>query len=300
MQAISRRLEEYLPSVEPGHRLGADRGDAGRARRRRAAVLRRGAGGAGRGRDRHRRPGRVLVVLKRLGAARLRGAVRRRRAGRRPTRAAAGRCWRPTWCSQTMAERERLLAARQGPVGGGGARRAEGRGGLHRRARVRRVPAGRGADRGRRARSSTSASTGTRRTSQGGGRDRRRGHRDHHAQRRGPLLRPAADARAARPPASAAVPVFMGGVLNEDVDGREIPVDVRDDLDATSASDAGHGRGLVEPRPSPGAPARRACVSVGAAGRLRQHLHQGPRWWTWTAAGCSPRAQAPTTRPAAT
>ena len=35
------------------------------------------------------------------------------------------------------------------------------------------------------------------------------------------------------------LPVFMGGVLNEDVDGSEIPIDVRADLNATGIETPG-------------------------------------------------------------
>ncbi|HWT90464.1 MAG TPA: cobalamin-dependent protein, partial [Solirubrobacterales bacterium] len=38
---------------------------------------------------------------------------------------------------------------------------------------------------------------------------------------------------------SAGVPVFMGGVLNEDVDGSEIPIDVSADLNATGIATPG-------------------------------------------------------------
>ena len=42
------------------------------------------------------------------------------------------------------------------------------------------------------------------------------------------------------------VPVFMGGVLNEDVDGSEIPIDVRADLNATGIETPGTIDGLIE------------------------------------------------------
>lgn len=45
---------------------------------------------------------------------------------------------------------------------------------------------------------------------------------------------------------SAEVPVFMGGVLNEDVEGSEIPIDVRADLNATGIETPGTIDGLVE------------------------------------------------------
>jgi methylmalonyl-CoA mutase cobalamin-binding domain/chain len=46
--------------------------------------------------------------------------------------------------------------------------------------------------------------------------------------------------------ASAEVPVFMGGVLNEDVEGSEIPIDVRADLNATGIETPGTIDGLVD------------------------------------------------------
>jgi methylmalonyl-CoA mutase cobalamin-binding domain/chain len=45
---------------------------------------------------------------------------------------------------------------------------------------------------------------------------------------------------------SAEVPVFMGGVLNEDVEGSEIPIDVRGDLNATGIETPGTIDGLVD------------------------------------------------------
>jgi methylmalonyl-CoA mutase cobalamin-binding domain/chain len=42
------------------------------------------------------------------------------------------------------------------------------------------------------------------------------------------------------------VPVFMGGVLNEDVDGSEIPIDVRADLNATGIETPGTIDRLVD------------------------------------------------------
>jgi methylmalonyl-CoA mutase cobalamin-binding domain/chain len=42
------------------------------------------------------------------------------------------------------------------------------------------------------------------------------------------------------------IPVFMGGVLNEDVDGSEIPIDVRADLNATGIETPGTIDGLVD------------------------------------------------------
>jgi methylmalonyl-CoA mutase cobalamin-binding domain/chain len=41
-------------------------------------------------------------------------------------------------------------------------------------------------------------------------------------------------------------PVFMGGVLNEDIDGSEIPIDVREDLNATGIETPGTIRRLIE------------------------------------------------------
>ncbi len=45
---------------------------------------------------------------------------------------------------------------------------------------------------------------------------------------------------------SAGAPVFMGGVLNEDVEGSEIPIDVRADLNAAGVETPGTIDGLVE------------------------------------------------------
>ncbi|HWO84568.1 MAG TPA: cobalamin-dependent protein [Solirubrobacterales bacterium] len=45
---------------------------------------------------------------------------------------------------------------------------------------------------------------------------------------------------------SAGVPVFMGGVLNEDVEGSEIPIDVRADLNETGIETPGTIDGLVD------------------------------------------------------
>jgi methylmalonyl-CoA mutase cobalamin-binding domain/chain len=45
---------------------------------------------------------------------------------------------------------------------------------------------------------------------------------------------------------SAEVPVFMGGVLNEDVEGSDIPIDVRGDLNATGIETPGTIDGLVD------------------------------------------------------
>jgi methylmalonyl-CoA mutase cobalamin-binding domain/chain len=45
---------------------------------------------------------------------------------------------------------------------------------------------------------------------------------------------------------SAEVPVFMGGVLNEDVEGSEIPIDVRGDLNETGIETPGTIDGLVD------------------------------------------------------
>lgn len=45
---------------------------------------------------------------------------------------------------------------------------------------------------------------------------------------------------------SAGVPVFMGGVLNEDVEGSDIPIDVRADLNATGIGTPGTIDGLVD------------------------------------------------------
>ena len=111
VQTISRRLEEYVPLVDPVVDWAPDRGDARPARRRRHAPssTRRSADLAGAGID-IRDPAQLLLVLKRLGSDPVRGAVRRRRARRRSSRAAAGRSCRPTWCERHMAERERLLA----------------------------------------------------------------------------------------------------------------------------------------------------------------------------------------------
>ena len=49
-----------------------------------------------------------------------------------------------------------------------------------------------------------------------------------------------------RSTASAEVPVFMGGVLNEDVEGSDIPIDVRGDLNATGIETPGTIDGLVD------------------------------------------------------
>jgi len=46
--------------------------------------------------------------------------------------------------------------------------------------------------------------------------------------------------------ATGAVPVFMGGVLNEDVDGSEIPIDVSADLNATGIETPGTIDRLIE------------------------------------------------------
>jgi methylmalonyl-CoA mutase cobalamin-binding domain/chain len=45
---------------------------------------------------------------------------------------------------------------------------------------------------------------------------------------------------------SSGVPVFMGGVLNEDVEGSDIPIDVRGDLNATGIETPGTIDGLVD------------------------------------------------------
>jgi methylmalonyl-CoA mutase cobalamin-binding domain/chain len=45
---------------------------------------------------------------------------------------------------------------------------------------------------------------------------------------------------------SRGIPVFMGGVLNEDIDGSEIPIDVRADLNATGIETPGTIEALVE------------------------------------------------------
>ena len=47
-------------------------------------------------------------------------------------------------------------------------------------------------------------------------------------------------------PQAGSVPVFMGGVLNEDVDGSEIPIDVRADLNATGIETPGTIDRLVD------------------------------------------------------
>ena len=66
------------------------------------------------------------------------------------------------------------------------------------------------------------------------------------------------------------LPVYMGGVLNEDIEGSEIPVDVREDLRGLGITPMAAVEDLVAAltgaRPAP----RR---ERGAAGRLRQHLH---------------------------
>ena len=63
-----------------------------------------------------------------------------------------------------------------------------------------------------------------------GGGERRAGHRGHHAQWRrrsfAQVLRKETGVRRRL----GAMPVYMGGVLNEDIEGSEIPVDVRGDL----------------------------------------------------------------------
>ena len=41
-------------------------------------------------------------------------------------------------------------------------------------------------------------------------------------------------------------PVFMGGVLNEDIDGSEIPIDVSDDLNQTGIETPGTIDGLID------------------------------------------------------
>jgi len=45
---------------------------------------------------------------------------------------------------------------------------------------------------------------------------------------------------------SGGVPVFMGGVLNEDVDGSAVPIDVRADLNATGIETPGTIGRLIE------------------------------------------------------
>ena len=71
VQTISRRLDDYVPMVDAGHRLEADRGDAGRARRAADGLLRGGAVDDEADGRRHHAPGpRLLLVLKRLGSTR--------------------------------------------------------------------------------------------------------------------------------------------------------------------------------------------------------------------------------------
>ncbi len=63
-----------------------------------------------------------------------------------------------------------------------------------------------------------------------------------------------------RAAAAGEVPVFMGGVLNEDVDGSEIPIDVSADLNAERDRDPGHDR-PPDRRPDRAPERRRARLS---------------------------------------
>ena len=197
VQTISRRLEDYVPMVEPvvdWAQIEAMRDQLVRGGK---AFFDAAIGGlAGAGID-TRDPAQLLLVLKRLGSTRceeLFGAGEARPGV--PPRSPAGAGNGP---GQQDDGRARAAAGRAaGPARRGGDPGDEGPRHLHRRPRVRRVPAhldaGGGRHRGDRLRRQP-RSRGHR---QSGDRDRRRRGRDHHPQRGRPRLRSAPD-EGARP-----------------------------------------------------------------------------------------------------
>ncbi len=123
VQTISRRLEEYVPLVEPVVDWAEDRGDARRAGPRRARLLRGCDRRPRRRRDRRPRPRSTAARPQTPRFDPLRGALRRRPSRTRPFPAAAARSskriWsRTRWPSASACWRSCAAVARRRRSGG--------------------------------------------------------------------------------------------------------------------------------------------------------------------------------------
>ena len=240
VQTISRRLEDYVPIVEPVVDWAQIEALRDRLVRGGESLLRGGDRRPRRGRDRHPRSGAAAAGPQTPRLDPLRGAVRGRRGrpgvprGRRPV-------LETDLVRKTMEERERLLVELQGR------REEEAIRGM--KVLVTSTDVHEFAEF---LLSSTLTAVGTEVIDFGINRDPEDIVKavietdadavvitTHNGVAR--AFGAAPDEGAPRRGASE-VAVFMGGVLNEDVDGSEIPIDVSADLNANGIADAGDDR----------------------------------------------------------